>query len=156
MARLRLTVNGSPREVEAGESTSLLSVLRDQLGLVGAKFGCGEGECGACTVLVAGKPVRSCIVTAASVGTKPVLTIEGLDADGRLHPVQQALLEKSAFQCGFCTPGMILEAVALLDRIPSPSADDVRREMEGHFCRCGTYGRIVDAVLAAARSRRRG
>lgn len=156
MARLRIIVNGSSREVEAGEATTLLSVLRDQLSLTGAKLGCGEGECGTCTVLLGGKPVRSCITPAASVGTKPVVTIEGLDDKGRLHPVQQSFLESNAFQCGFCTPGMILEAVALLGRIPSPTEADVRREMEGHICRCGTYNRIVDAVLAASRRQRRG
>jgi nicotinate dehydrogenase subunit A len=156
MARLRLNVNGTSREVETGDATSLLTVLRDQFDLTGAKLGCGEGECGACTVLVAGKPVRACITTAASVGSKPVVTIEGLARNGRLHKVQQAFLDAGAFQCGFCTPGMILEAVALVDRHPSPTADDIRRGMDGHFCRCGAYPRIVDAVLAAARGGRRG
>jgi aerobic-type carbon monoxide dehydrogenase small subunit (CoxS/CutS family) len=156
MPRLRLNVNGADREVEAADSTSLLSVLRDQLHLTGAKLGCGEGECGTCTVLIAGKPARACITTAASVGNKPILTIEGLARDNRLHPVQQAFLDANAFQCGFCTPGMILEAVALLNRIPSPTAADVRREMDGHICRCGSYPRIIDAIQSAARSTRRG
>ncbi|MBI4907429.1 MAG: (2Fe-2S)-binding protein [Acidobacteria bacterium] len=153
---MKLNVNGKLREVDAGEHTTLLSVLRHQLDLTGAKPGCGEGACGSCTVLVAGKPVRSCITLASTIGNKPVITIEGLARNGRLHKVQQAFLDGGAFQCGYCTPGMILEAVALLEERPSPTDGDVRRGMDGHICRCGTYPRIVDAVLVAAKGGRRG
>jgi len=154
MGRYRLNVNGRIREVEAEPSASLLSVLRDRLDLTGAKNGCGEGECGACTVLVGGRAVRSCITPVSAVGTKPVVTIEGLERGGALHPVQQAFLDGLAFQCGYCTPGMIMEAVALLGRKAAPSESEIRSEMEGHICRCGAYGRIVEAVRRAAQGGR--
>ena len=156
MARFRLMVNGRRRVVEAPPEASLLSVLREQLGLTGAKYGCGEGQCGTCTVLVGGKAVRACVTTIAEVGTQPVVTIEGLLRNGKLHPVQQAFLDAAAFQCGYCTPGMILEAVALLDRETSPGEAAIKREMEGHICRCGTYPRIIAAVRMAGKGGRRG
>jgi aerobic-type carbon monoxide dehydrogenase small subunit (CoxS/CutS family) len=156
MSRYRLTVNGRSREVDAAASTSLLAVLRDQLDLTGAKSGCGEGACGACTVLVGGRAVRSCITPVSAVGSKPVVTIEGLERDGKLHPVQQAFLEAAAFQCGYCTPGMILEAAGLLARRAAPSEAEICGGMEGHICRCGAYGRIVEAVRRAAQGARRG
>ncbi len=156
MPRYKLNVNGHIREVDADPSTPLLTVLRDRLDLTGAKNGCGEGQCGACTVLVGGRAVRSCITPVSSVGTKPVITIEGLERGGKLHPVQQAFLDGLAFQCGYCTPGMIMETVALLGRKPAPTESEIRAEMEGHICRCGAYGRIADAVRRAAQGGRRG
>jgi len=156
MSRYRLNVNGRIREVDAESSTPLLTVLREQLDLTGAKSGCGEGECGACTVLVGGHAVRSCITPTSAVGAKPVVTIEGLERDGAMHPLQQAFLEASAFQCGYCTPGMIMEAAGLLARKATPSESEIRSEMEGHICRCGAYERIVEAVRRAAQGERRG
>jgi aerobic-type carbon monoxide dehydrogenase small subunit (CoxS/CutS family) len=129
----------------------LLSILRDDLDLTGAKYGCGEGQCGACTVLVDGAAVKSCITRAASVAGKKIVTIEGLAKDGALHPVQQAFLDADALQCGYCTPGMILGAVALLARNPKPGEQEIVRGMNGHICRCGTYPRIVQAVQKAAK-----
>jgi aerobic-type carbon monoxide dehydrogenase small subunit (CoxS/CutS family) len=151
MARLELSVNGTRRQVDIDPERTLLSVLRDDLDLTGAKYGCGEGQCGACTVLVDGQPVRSCITRAGTVAGKQILTIEGLESKGRLHPVQQAFLEADAMQCGYCTPGMILGAVALLAKTPKPAAADIARGMNGHICRCGTYPRIVHAVQLAAK-----
>jgi aerobic-type carbon monoxide dehydrogenase small subunit (CoxS/CutS family) len=156
MSLFRLKVNGTSRDVEADPTTSLLDVLRDLLDLTGAKYGCGEGQCGACTVLLDGRAVRSCITPLSSVKDKPIVTIEGLAQSGRLHPVQEAFLEVSAFQCGFCIPGMILEAVALLERKSAPSEDEIRHGMDGHICRCGTYPRIVEAVRLAAKGARHG
>lgn len=146
-----LEVNGAKHRVDVDAETSLLSVLRDQLYLTGSKYGCGEGQCGACTVLIDGLPRRSCITKAGAVGTKPITTIEGLERDGRLHPVQQAFLDVDAMQCAYCTSGMIMSAVALLKVHPDPSEQDVVRFMEGNICRCGTYLRIVAAVRQAAK-----
>lgn len=152
-----LLVNGKRRRVKAEADTPLLWVLRDQLRLTGTKFGCGEGACGACTVLLGGLAVRSCTVTVSEAGKKPVTTIEGLAAGDKLHPVQQAFLDASAYQCGYCTPGMILAAAALLDEMPAPSAEETSQRLEDHICRCGTYPRIVDAVrLAASRMTSKG
>ena len=156
MARFDLLVNGRRRVVSAAPGTMLVSVLRDSLDLTGAKLGCGEGQCGACTVLLGGKAVRACITAIEEVKELPVVTIEGLERHGKLHPVQQAFLDAAAFQCGYCTPGMILEAVALLGRDPQPGEGVIERELEGHICRCGTYPRIVDAVRQAAKGGRRG
>ena len=156
MNRFRLIVNGRVREVEAEADAPLLRVLRDQLDLTGTKYGCGEGVCGACTVLLDGRAVHACLTTVGEVKNRPILTIEGLEQNGRLHPVQEAFLEASAFQCGFCTPGMILEAVALLRANPKPAEQDIRRGMEGHICRCGTYPRIIEAVRLASKGGRRG
>lgn len=143
---MKLTVNGQSVEVAAGPERTLLSVLREELDLTGAKYGCGEGQCGACTVLVGGAAVRSCTTLLKSVAGRPVVTIEGLERDGALHPMQQAFLDKSAFQCGFCTPGMILAAVGLTAKNPKPSEAEIRRSMNGNICRCGTYNRIVAAI----------
>ncbi len=129
---------------------ALLSVLRNRLDLTGTKYGCGEGQCGACTVLLDGKPIRSCRTPVSSAAGKRITTIEGLEQDGRLHPVQQAFLDNEAFQCGYCTPGMIMGAVALLTSNPRPSEQEILRGMQGHICRCGTYQRIVAAVEQAA------
>ena len=127
-------------------------MLREELDLTGTKYGCGEGQCGACTVLVDSQPKRSCLIKVADVAGKSVLTIEGLEKDGRLHPLQQAFLDADAMQCGYCTAGMILAGVALLDRAADPAEADIAHALEGNLCRCGTYPRIVAAVRAAARS----
>jgi nicotinate dehydrogenase subunit A len=156
MARIELQVNGVSHRVDVDGERSLLSVLRDELDLTGSKYGCGEGQCGACTVLVDGRPTRSCVTKAASVAGHPVATIEGLEQDGRLHPVQQAFVEADAMQCGYCTPGMIVEAVALLRRKADPSAPEIVHALEGHVCRCGTYDRIVRAVRRAAEATKAG
>lgn len=156
MNLFRIQVNGRTRQVEADPAAPLLYVLRDLLDLTGAKYGCGEGVCGACTVLLDGRAVRSCITPVSSANGKAVVTIEGLEQNGSLHPVQQAFLDASAFQCGFCTPGMILEAVALLERKPAPSEEEIRRGMDGHICRCCSYPRIVEAVRLAAKGGGRG
>ena len=147
-----LEVNGVKHRVDVDAETSLLSVLRDQLDLTGTKYGCGEGQCGACTVLIDGLPRRSCLTKAATVGTKPISTIEGLARDGRLHPVQQAFLDADAMQCAYCTSGMIMTAVALLKAHPDPSKQEIARFMEGNMCRCGTYLRIIAAVRQAAQT----
>jgi aerobic-type carbon monoxide dehydrogenase small subunit (CoxS/CutS family) len=147
----QLHVNGLPVEINADAERSLLSVLRDDLDLTGAKYGCGEGECGACTVLLDGAPVRSCRTRVGSVGTRQIITIEGLAKDGKLHPLQESFLEKGAMQCGYCTCGMILAGVALLRKNPNPSRDEIVRAMEGNICRCGTYPRIIAAITNAAK-----
>ena len=148
MPEMTLTVNGRAWRGDVPDDARLLDVLRDRLQLTGAKGGCGEGQCGSCTVLVAGRAVRACMTPARSGQT--VVTIEGLERDGRLHPVQQSFIEAQAFQCGFCTPGMIMGTVALLTRSPSPSDAQIDQALDGHICRCGTYPRIVQAVRAAA------
>lgn len=151
MARIReLLVNGTTRAVDADGEESLLSVLRDQLDLTGTKYGCGEGQCGACTVLLDGYPRRSCHTPIAAAAKKQITTIEGLAREGHLHPLQQAFLEVGSFQCGYCTSGMIMTAVALLKATPNPSDSDIIRFMNGNICRCGTYPRIVAAIRRAA------
>jgi isoquinoline 1-oxidoreductase subunit alpha len=144
-----LLVNGTNRQVNADPDQTLLSALRDHLDLTGTKYGCGEGACGACTVLVNGKPVRSCQVTVSASAGKKITTIEGLEQKSGLHPVQQAFLDQEAFQCGYCTSGMILSAVALLEETPNPSEAEIVRHMNGNVCRCGTYPRIVAAIRQA-------
>ncbi|HVO59760.1 MAG TPA: (2Fe-2S)-binding protein [Terriglobales bacterium] len=148
-----LQVNGTEHHVNVPGERSLLSVLRDELDLTGTKYGCGEGQCGACTVLLDGRPVRSCRTQVASAVNRTITTIEGLEQNGHLHPVQQAFLDVEAFQCAYCTSGMIVAAVALLNRIPNPSEEDIRQHMNGNVCRCGTYSRIIAAVQQAARKR---
>jgi aerobic-type carbon monoxide dehydrogenase small subunit (CoxS/CutS family) len=151
---LIIRVNGVERRLDVDRSRSLLSVLRTELGLTGPKYGCGVGECGACTVLLDGQAVRSCATPVAHAIGRSVTTIEGLEEDGQLHPVQDAFLEAQAFLCGYCTPGMIMGAVALLRANPTPSELEIREAMAGHLCRCGAYDRIVRAIqLAAARLR---
>ncbi len=145
-----LHVNGAEHSVETSASESLLVVLRDRLGFTGTKYGCGEGQCGACTVLLDGQAVRSCITPASSAENRKITTIEGLERNGNLHPVQQAFLDAEAFQCGYCTSGMILEAVSLLDRTPNPNHAEIVRHMNGNICRCGTYPRILSAVHEAS------
>jgi aerobic-type carbon monoxide dehydrogenase small subunit (CoxS/CutS family) len=155
MANITLLINGSERKVEAADDEPLLSVLRNRLGMTGTKYGCGVGQCGACTVLLDGKAVRSCRLTAATVKGK-VVTIEGLAAEGNLQPIQQAFLEEEAFQCGYCTSGMVMAAHGLLSAVPKPSDDDIFDHMNGNICRCGTYPRIVSAIQRAAQSMRKG
>ena len=150
-----LLVNGVEHKVEVASEASLLNVLRDDLGLTGAKYGCGEGQCGACTVLVDGSPVRSCRMQIGAAAGKKITTIEGLAADSSLHPVQQAFLELEAFQCGYCTPGMVMSAAALLQRIPQPRREQIITHMNGNVCRCGAYLRIIEAVQHAASSGKR-
>jgi isoquinoline 1-oxidoreductase subunit alpha len=151
MATIRLTVNGRPYTVDADPQTSLLGVLRDHLDLTGSKYGCGEGACGACTVLVDGRAQRSCITRVGTVAQKQITTIEGLAAGDQLHPVQEAFLEAAALQCGYCTSGMIMSAVSLLNRNPHPKESDIVDFMNGNVCRCGTYPRIVTAIQKAAK-----
>jgi len=146
-----LDVNGTRRRIDADPDRTLLSVLRDDLSLTGTKYGCGEGQCAACTVLIDGTPTKSCVTKVGAVTGKRVITIEGLAPDGKLHPVQEAFLEADAMQCGWCTPGMILGAVGLLERNRHPSEADIVSGMNGHICRCGTYSRVVQAIQAAAK-----
>jgi aerobic-type carbon monoxide dehydrogenase small subunit (CoxS/CutS family) len=150
---IEFKVNGVARRVNASAERSLLSVLRDDLDLTGAKYGCGEGQCGACTVLLDGEAVRSCITPAARAAGKHVTTIEGLEQDGRLHPLQEAFLETGAMQCGYCTPGMIMSGVSLLAKGAHRSDAEIVHGMQGNICRCGTYPRIVAAVRMAAQRR---
>jgi len=145
-----LHVNGRPQPCDAAPERSLLEVLRDDLGLTGAKYGCGEGQCGACTVLLDGEPVRSCRTPCGTIGTRKITTIEGLAPDGRLHPLQEALLEVDAFQCGYCAPGMIMAGVAFLAKNPRPTEEDLVRALNRNLCRCCTYPRIVAAFQLAA------
>ena len=147
---MSFTVNGRQRSVSTPEARPLLEVLREDLGLTGPKYGCGEGECGACTVLVDGTPVRSCITPVSMVRSSKVLTIEGLSDGDSLNPVQQAFLSEWAFQCGFCTPGMIMSTVALLDENPDPDDDEIRSALDGNLCRCCGYDKIMGAVRRAA------
>ena len=151
MATITLAINGRPCTVEAEPQTSLLTVLRENLDLIGTKYGCGEGQCGACTVLIDGRMQRSCVTRAGSVVQKQITTIEGLARGEQLHPVQAAFLEEGALQCGYCTPGMIMSAVALLNRNHHPTESEIADSLEGNVCRCGTYSRIIRAVQKAAR-----
>ena len=146
----RISVNGSAHDVDADPATPLLYVLREDLGLNGAKFGCGLGQCGACTVLLDGKPVLSCLVPLAAVGTRPVRTIESLGTAERPGPVQAAFIELQAAQCGYCIAGMVMRAQALLERNPAPGEDEIRAQMQPNLCRCGTHMRILAAVRRAA------
>lgn len=147
---MRLIVNGASHEVAAPDHERLLTTLRERLHLTGTKMVCGRGECGACTILLDGALAYSCLTLTAACDGREIATIEGLARDGELHPVQQAFIDQDALQCGFCTPGQILAAVALLRRQPQPTENDVRRGMSGNLCRCGTYPKIVRAVMAAS------
>jgi aerobic-type carbon monoxide dehydrogenase small subunit (CoxS/CutS family) len=151
MARItELDVNGSKRRIDADADRTLLSVLRDDLDLTGTKYGCGEGQCAACTVLIDGQPTRSCLTKVGTLAGKRIITIEGLAPAGGLHPMQEAFLAADAMQCGWCTPGMILGAVGLLRKNPHPSEPEIAAGMNGHICRCGTYPRVVAAIQAVA------
>lgn len=147
----QLNINGTVYSTDADPEASLLFVLRDHLDLTGSKYGCGEGQCGACTVLIDGKARRSCITRLGEVGQRQITTIEGLAKGDQLHPVQQAFLDEGAMQCAYCTSGMIMSAVSLLSAKSDLSAAEISRSMEGNVCRCGTYARIVAAIQKAAR-----
>jgi nicotinate dehydrogenase subunit A len=150
----QLNVNGMSRSIGADSQESLLFVLRDQLGLTGSKYGCGEGQCGACTVLIDGTARRSCITRVGTVGDKKITTIEGLATGERLHPLQQAFLDEAAMQCAYCTSGMIMSAASLLNQNANPSESEILEFMEGNVCRCGTQPRIVAAIQKAAKTPR--
>ena len=146
-----LNVTGAHLRVSASSEETLLSVLRNRLNLTGTKYGCGEGQCGACTVLLDGRATRSCLVSVAAAANAKIVTIEGLEQNGKLSPVQQAFLDEGAFQCGYCTSGMILSAISLLHERHNPTEEQIVEAMEGNLCRCGTYPRILDAVKRASR-----
>ena len=150
---LRIIVNGVRHEVMVEPHETLLHVLREELGLTGAKKGCDSGHCGACTVLLQGRPVNSCLVLALDARDKEILTVEGLAQEGKLHPLQEAFLQHGAFQCGYCTPGILLTAKALLDENPHPTEADVREALVGNLCRCTGYVRIIQSVLSCAQRR---
>src|SRR5712671_2059690 len=147
---IELEVNGKRYPVNYPADTPLLYVLRDELGLTGSKYGCGEGQCGACTVLIGGAPRRSCQISVSAAAARPITTIEGLEKNGALHPVQQAFLDAGAFQCAYCTSGMIMSSVSLLQANPHPSAEQIVQSLQGNICRCGTHPRIIEAVQRAA------
>ena len=148
---IELEINGKRYPVSYPADTPLLYVLRDELGLTGSKYGCGEGQCGACTVLIGGMPRRSCQIPVSAAAAKPITTIEGLEKDGRLNPVQQAFLDAGAFQCAYCTSGMIMSSVGLLQANPNPSQAEIVQSLQGNVCRCGTHPRVVEAVRQAAK-----
>ena len=150
MKRIRLTVNGERRELDVAVTALLLDVLREECGLFSVRESCGVGQCGACTVLIDGRPLSSCLLLAALQDGRSVETVEGLSRDGQLHPIQAAFLESEAFQCGYCTPGFILSVVALLEERPDPSPDEVREYLAGNLCRCGAYPEIFKATAAAS------
>ena len=152
MATIRLAINQKSYSVDVDPQISLLTVLREYLDLTGSKYGCGEGQCGACTVLIDGKMQRSCVTRVGSVGQKQITTIEGLAEGDQLHAVQRAFLDVGALQCGYCTSGMIMSAVALLKKNPSPSESEIVDFIDGNICRCGTYPRIVSAIQKAAKN----
>lgn len=147
---IELAVNGRRHRVDVDPDRTLLSVLREELALTGSKYGCGEGQCGACTVLLGANAVKSCRTPVAKAVAAPVTTIEGLERDGRLHPLQQAFIDETAMQCGYCTTGMIMAGVALLKTTPKPTPDEIVRGMNGNVCRCGTYPQIVAAIQRAS------
>jgi aerobic-type carbon monoxide dehydrogenase small subunit (CoxS/CutS family) len=151
---IELHVNGVRQRIDVDPEASLLGVLRDGLGLTGSKYGCGEGLCGACTVLIDGAPARSCVTPAGGAAGKRITTIEGLEKDGRMHPLQEAFLEAEALQCGYCTPGMIISGVALLKKTPNPTVRETIDFMKGHICRCGTYPRILAAIGKTAKRKK--
>jgi aerobic-type carbon monoxide dehydrogenase small subunit (CoxS/CutS family) len=152
---ISFTLNGQPRSVTTDSSRSLLEVLREEFDLTGAKYGCGESQCGACTVLVDGAPVRSCVRAVGTVAEKHITTIEGLSQNGKLHPVQEAFLAENAFQCGYCTPGMVVGLVGLLQRKPVPSDEEILSRMEGLLCRCCGYPALIKAIRRAAAQARK-
>lgn len=152
MATIRLAINDKSYSVDVDPQTSLLTVLREYLDLTGSKYGCGEGQCGACTVLIDGKAQRSCITRVNSVSGKKITTIEGLAKGDRLHPVQQAFLDEGAMQCAYCTSGMIMSAVSLLEANVTPSESEIVEFMDGNVCRCGTYSRIIRAIQKASQA----
>jgi carbon-monoxide dehydrogenase small subunit len=151
--KIQLSINRRTYKVEVEQQLTLLDMLRDELGLLGTKRGCDKGDCGTCTVLVNGKPINACLYLAVRANGKEILTIEGLETDKGLHPLQMTFIKKGAVQCGFCTPGMLMTAVSLLNENPNPTEEEVRRAISGNLCRCTGYQNIVDAVLSAAEKR---
>ncbi len=149
--RITLTVNGKKVERDIESRMTLAEFLREELELTGTKVGCNRGECGSCTVILDGDPVLSCTVLGVEASGSEVLTIEGLAPEGRLHPIQEAFVEQDALQCGYCTPGMIMSIKALLDKNPNPTEDDVRKSIDGNFCRCGSYPNIIKATIEASK-----
>jgi aerobic-type carbon monoxide dehydrogenase small subunit (CoxS/CutS family) len=149
---IQAQINGKNRAFESEPETSLLFALREELGLTGTKYGCGEGQCGACTVLLNGTPRRSCQLSVADAAGKSIVTIEGFERNGQLHPVQQAFLDQGAFQCAYCTSGMIVSTVAFLQKNSAPSEQEIVQALQGNICRCGTHPRIVAAVQQAAKA----
>ena len=147
---MNILINNLIHEIKVSPEQSLLEVLREEVKLTGTKYGCGEGNCGACTVLIDGEPIRSCITPVGSVIGREITTVEGLAVDGQLNPVQQAFVENSAFQCGYCTPGFVVSATALLSKNSTPEVDEIKNALSGHICRCGAYVRIVKAVQQAS------
>ena len=147
---MNILINNLIHEIKVSPEQSLLDVLREEVKLTGTKYGCGEGNCGACTVLIDGEPIRSCITPVGSVIGREITTVEGLAVDGQLNPVQQAFVENSAFQCGYCTPGFVISATALLSKNSTPEVDEIKNALSGHICRCGAYVRIVKAVQHAS------
>lgn len=155
LININLNINNEKYDLSVKPNTLLLDLLRDEIGLTGTKRGCDTGECGACTVLIDGVPVNSCIVLAVEVDGKNITTIEGLSHNGKLHPIQETFIEKGAVQCGFCTPGMILSAKALIDNNPDPTEQDIKVAIAGNLCRCTGYKKIIEAISAAAERMRR-
>ncbi len=153
MARITsLNVNGKKLKVDVDSTAPLLSVLRNDLGMTGSKYGCGEGECGACTVLIDGLPTKSCVMAVGRIASRQITTIEGLEQDGRLHPVQEAFLKADAMQCAYCTSGMIMASVGLLSKNPHPNREEIVKGMNGNVCRCGTYQRIIAAIESVGKA----
>jgi carbon-monoxide dehydrogenase small subunit len=152
---LSFTLNGSPVDVLVKPTETLLDVLREQLGVIAPKRGCDSGDCGTCTVLIDGEPIRSCLTIALTVAGKEIVTVEGLSIDGELHPLQKAFHERGASQCGFCTPGMLMSAKALLDKNPNPSDNEIVDFMSGNLCRCGTYVEVAEAIQAVSSGERK-
>jgi nicotinate dehydrogenase subunit A len=146
-----LVVNGARHSIAVEPERTLLTALRDELDLTGTKYGCGEGQCGACTVLIEGAPARSCQTRVAALAGRKITTIEGLEQHGRLHPLQETFLEAGGMECGYCTPGMIMSGAALLAKNPKPQKEEILAAMQGNVCRCGAYSRIVEAVRLASR-----
>jgi len=153
---IKFTLNGKPEEITIDPSLTLLWVLRDQFGLTGSKYGCGIGYCGACTVMMNNEPVRSCMHPVSDAASKRIITIEGLSVNGQLHPLQKAFMEKDALQCGYCTPGMIMNAYGLLVMNPEPTRQEIVEGMEDNLCRCGAHIRIIEAIQAAGREMKGG
>jgi carbon-monoxide dehydrogenase small subunit len=149
--RINLTVNGEPKELFVEPNRILADLIRQDLGLTGTKKGCGTGDCGSCTIILDGNAVKSCLILAVEVDGSEILTIEGLRSEGKLHPIQEAFIRYGAIQCGFCSPGMMMSAKALLDQRPNPNEEEVKAALSGNLCRCTGYSKIVEAILAVAR-----